>query len=335
MAKILIVISFCISTNFLGAQVSVVSSNKEFVNFGIIDLSVSSSWTTTQSITPSKLSNYGSASFKNQGSNFSLTTSTGKWVNGYIKHYATTGNTSHFYPVGSSTSRMFLSTSNEIPNSSISIAWLAGNPSTTPDPTNSNQYHPVTQRTAPILTVSTLGQWDWSGNYSGNVNVSVKVPSTITGGSNSNTNLRLVGWNGSSWINLGTAGSDPFSILYGVVPANIHALGIGNITVVSNFRTIDITEESENVENFFILSPNPLNDDKILNLEYKLQYTGKAQIALMDAGGKTLMKYDTEITEGVNKQTLDCTALASGVYSISITGSKQNILVDSKKIIIK
>jgi len=336
MVKFLLGIALCIHANFLLAQVSVLSANREMVNYGTIDLSTATSWSTTMLPLPSKFSNYGAAGFRNAGAAFTLTTSTGRWVSGYVKHYCTTGNTSHFYPVGSTTARMFLSTTSEKVGSEISVAWLNRNPGIVPDPTNSNQYHPVTSVTAPIVTVSTQGQWDWyTSVYSGTVNVSVNLPSTLTGGIISNTNLRLVGWNGSSWVNLGIAGSTATGTLTGAVPSSIQALGIGNLTAVSNFRTAQPEANIDATAGYFNIYPNPVEESGVINLEYLLAYSGNAFIVINDINGKEVLRQNVVVLEGINRQIITINALAAGIYVISLFNTGNTPVIESKNIIIK
>ena len=154
-------------------------------------------------------------------------------VNGYVSK---TGNDVFTYPVGSGTDRRSLGIS--APASATdqySVAWIVGNPSTNGDPSNANVMHPVSAVTAPIVSVSTEGQWDWvpvSGTGAG-LTITVSIPDLSATGALA-TELRLVGWNGTSWVNLSGSGSatgiNEGATLSGTMIAGITALGIGAIS---------------------------------------------------------------------------------------------------------
>jgi gliding motility-associated-like protein len=139
------------------------------------------------------------------------------------------------FPVGSGSDLRTLQIS--APSSSSSeyaVAWLAGNPDATPDPTNSNQFHSTSAVTGTIKAVSPVGQWDWfpvNGNGEGLV-VTISIPALSGDFFTSASDVRLVGWNGTSWVNLGTSGASGLtenSTLSGTMIAGIQALGIGSI----------------------------------------------------------------------------------------------------------
>jgi len=154
-------------------------------------------------------------------------------INGYASK---TGNQPFLFPVGNGTALRSLQMS--APSSvtdQYNVAWLEGDPTITPDPSNSNQLHPVTNTGTGILSVAKDGQWDWvtiSGTGSG-LTITASLPDMATYAATA-SNLRLVGWNGSQWINLsgtdGASGLTEGSTLAGTMQAGIEALGIGSIS---------------------------------------------------------------------------------------------------------
>ena len=155
-------------------------------------------------------------------------------VNGYVSK---TGNDAFTFPVGSGADRRTLSISAPATvTDQYSVSWIAGNPGTNGDPSNSNALHPTTAVTAPIASVSTQGQWDWipvSGTGAG-LTITVSLPAGVTAATA--TTLRLVGWNGTSWVNLSAApnatGNAEGDSLSGTMIAGITAIGIGSTSIV-------------------------------------------------------------------------------------------------------
>lgn len=147
-------------------------------------------------------------------------------VNGYVTK---TGSTAFTFPVGSGTDlRTLAINSGPAATDSISVAWIAGNPSTTNDPSDGSTHS--TGSFAPALSgVSTAGYWDWVSSATGAVNVTVSIPN-LTGFATADK-LRLAGWNGTQWVSLSApfsaSGTAENSTLTGTVPAGITALGLG------------------------------------------------------------------------------------------------------------
>lgn len=154
-------------------------------------------------------------------------------VDGYVSK---TGNTAFTFPVGSSTDLRTLAISAPATAATeISTAWFAGNPGTVTDPSDA-AVHSAASFAAPIQSVSTAGFWDWipvAGNDDG-LTVTVSIPD-MSASAIPATDLRLVGWNGTQWIDLsGSAtatGNAENSTLSGTIPAGITitAIGIGSI----------------------------------------------------------------------------------------------------------
>jgi hypothetical protein len=95
--------------------------------------------------------------------------------------------------------------------------------------------HPVTAVTAPIASVGTAGQWDWipvSGTGAG-LTITVSIPDLSPTGV-AVADLRLVGWNGTAWIDLSSgstaSGNTEGSTLSGTMITGITAVGIGSIS---------------------------------------------------------------------------------------------------------
>lgn len=152
-------------------------------------------------------------------------------VNGYMSK---TGNDAFTFPVGSGTDMRTLAISAPATaTDQYSVAWIAGDPTTTGDPSNGNAMHPITAVTGNINAVSAAGQWDWipvSGTGAG-LTVAVSIPAGITAPA---ATLRLAGWNGTSWVDLSGApnatGNTEGSTLSGTMIAGIQAVGIGRVT---------------------------------------------------------------------------------------------------------
>jgi hypothetical protein len=186
-------------------------------------------------------------------------------VNGYVSK---TGNDPFPFPIGSGTDLRVLSIS--APASATdqyAVAWMAGNPSTNGDPSNGNAMHPVTQFGSNINYVETAGQWDWipvSGTGAG-LTVKVSLPAGITA---QPANLRLVGWNGSQWVDLSggpTATSNSQdSLLTGTMIAGIQAVAVGSFNADLT-PTLDIDDLS--------FSPTSTTRDFVVNV---YEINGKA-----------------------------------------------------------
>lgn len=199
-----------------------VPAGAEMANHGILSLQTSTLWSTARTSPQGYFSAVGTATYTGADDTHN--------VNGYVKHYVTTANQGFAFPVGSGTDLRTLTTSGTIAtNSTIATAWLAGNPATVTDPTD-NTTHSVTALGTGITAVSTAGQWDWvvGGGSAVGTTVTVSMPD-LTGFGDA-ADLRLVGWNGTQWVSLGTAGASANTedaTLSGTMIAGITAIGIG------------------------------------------------------------------------------------------------------------
>jgi hypothetical protein len=167
------------------------------------------------------------------GAAYTGDTTDAQHVNGYVSK---TGNTAFTFPVGSGTDLRTLSISAPVSAlTEISTAWFTGNPGTVTDPSDA-AVHSITAFAAPIQSVSSAGFWDWipvTGSDDG-LAVTVSIPD-LSASSVLAADLRLVGWNGTQWIDLSggssATGNAENSTLSGTIPAGItiSAIGIGSI----------------------------------------------------------------------------------------------------------
>jgi hypothetical protein len=156
-------------------------------------------------------------------------------VNGYVSK---TGDDAFTFPVGSGTDLRTLAISAPATaTDQYSVAWMVGDPTTNGDPSDGNAMHSTASVTGPIASVSMAGQWDWipvSGTGAG-LTITVSIPDLSATGVLA-ADLRLVGWNGTSWIDLSSSsnatGNTEGSTLSGTMQAGITAIGIGSTSVV-------------------------------------------------------------------------------------------------------
>lgn len=317
----------------------------EMVNFGTLNIfSVAENqWTTDRTQIPGNFANYGSAVFMCGEEPLYLTSAPNKWINGYVKHYATEGNTSHVYPVGDETSRFFLSTTDETIGKSISVAWIPGDPSSVIDITHEpyNEYHD-TGGIYDLDEVYTIGQWDWIATISVDVKVFVKIPEGYD-----TPSLRLAGWHDGHWYNLSDTEEPNNGILFGRVPPGCKALTLGKASgydTSKNISTNEVLEQSNNtiVKNsainskniFFNYYPNPVKSG-MLTLDYKLDYFGSANIVLFDMLGKTALIQSVMISSEINTNMIDTSRLSKGFYTLQINDADNNPLIYGKKIVLQ
>lgn len=220
-----------------GAQGNFSFSGLESVNFGVIDLSVASreSWGTDRLVMPGYFSAVNGASYIGSSDNHN--------INGYVKKY---GNEPFVFPVGSGSDLRTLKISAPFSaTDAYATAWIPGDPGMGLDLTLPNAGpHAVTAVTAPLVAVSTVGQWDWQVGDAGNlgigttgtgygVTITVSIPDMTMFGAAAD--LRLAGWNGSSWIDLSAAatatGNTENSLLTGTMIPGITAIAIASTSI--------------------------------------------------------------------------------------------------------
>jgi hypothetical protein len=201
----------------------------EAANFGVIDLTTpgTQTWSTNRSATPGYFSAVGIASYTSPGD--------AAHINGYVKQYATVANQGFSYPIGSGTDYRNLSISGtRSVTSVIASAWIPGDPGNGADSTAPNSgAHITTALGTGISAVSPVGQWDWQdiSDDAAGLTATVSIPDMSTFAPAAN--LRLVGWNGTQWINLSAAatasGNTENSTLSGTLQNGITALAVGTI----------------------------------------------------------------------------------------------------------
>lgn len=225
-----------------------VFSGAEMVNFGTISLSTpgGQSWATDRLATPGYFSLTNGATYSNA--------SDANNINGYVKKY---GNQAYTFPVGNGTDLRTLRISAPTATTdSYATAWILGNPSGNMDPTGPNAGpHDVTAVTFPIRVVSTVGQWDWQagvnmGTTGDGVNLMITVSMPDMSAFALASTLRLVGWNGTSWIDLSgmatATGNTENSTMFGYMQAGITAVGIGSIWWVLPLKLTSFTAREQN-----------------------------------------------------------------------------------------
>lgn len=236
-----------------------VVSGSELSIVGNLDFSTSAAWDTD------KLSLPGFFTWVNNAENYTGVSDLFH-VNGYVKKIGSQG---FIFPVGNGVDLRTLQMSAPTSNTSeYAVAWLGGNPDATPDPTNAGLLHPTTAVTGTVKAVSTVGQWDWfpvSGTGEGLV-ISVSIPA-LSGDMFSNpTDLRLVGWNGSAWVSLGTTGASGVSedsILSGTMISGIQAIGIGSIKSIVTVVASPVFIVIQNVDGTLTVSGTAEKDGTV------------------------------------------------------------------------
>jgi gliding motility-associated-like protein len=206
-----------------------VASGSEVVFVGSVDFSTSLSWETARGANP------GFYTWVNGSTSYDIADDS-RHINGYAKKV---GNTSFTFPVGNGADlRSIQMSAPASATAEYAVAWIEGNPSTTPDPTNSDQVHPINATSGAINSVSTVGQWDWIAAVGTGeaLTITVSIPALSGDYFTSASDVRLVGWNGTAWIALGNtpaSGLTENSTLSGTLVAGIQAIGIGSIKNVS------------------------------------------------------------------------------------------------------
>ncbi len=200
----------------------------EHTAFGDVSLRTSPDWSTDRGAAPGGqgfFSAVGLAQYTGANDTYN--------IDGYVKHYANAANQSYSFPVGTGSDLRRLSIDGTIPNEAqVAVAWIVGNPSTTIDPTDAG-VHDITKHESAIAEVIKEGQWDWEvfkESFVG-AKISVSIPD-LTGYTNYTAkDLRLVGWNGTKWINLsgdneGTSLNEDASVT-GTMQDGITAVTVG------------------------------------------------------------------------------------------------------------
>ncbi len=300
-----------------------VAGNCEVINYGSINInSVSApyNWSTSKNVV-GKFSNYGGGNFTNNGEKLSLKSTGTRWINGYVKHYATIGNLTHLYPVGNNSEPLFVSTTAEIAQNSITIGWIDGP-------------YKVTNKVAGIRSVSSVGRWDYSASAKGSIIVRVKLPDSFV----DDTNLRLVGWDGTEWVSL--SGSSPYDggstngVLSGVINVAVSAIGIGSISDIIKVKDA-IKPSTTNLQTIHHLNIYPNPSTGIFFLDYNFNFDGVANLNIIDVNGKVLIKRLLNLTLESNRTEVDLSGISTGIYFVIIADNTNNPLCQPRKIILK
>lgn len=315
------------------AQGNYVFSGSELTNFSTVNLAIpgDQTWSTDRTATPGYFSAVGTAVYTNP-SDIKAN------VNGYVKHYATAADQGFSFPVGTGSDYRNITVSGLRPATSvIATAWILGDPTNTSDPTAPNAgTHAVTALGSGITAVSTVGQWDWqdvSENAAG-VTVTVSIPDLSSFGAASD--LRLVGWNGTQWVTLGTSGASANtenSTLSGTMIAGISAIGVGKIvsgnpdltpTVqANNLVFTGISGSQDFVVNIFEIAGFTANNPITFNIR---KNTAQFTITYLTTSG------NSNVLGGIANSNSDWTITETGTFitvtaksgiSIPANGSKQ------------
>lgn len=218
------------------AQGNHVYSGAELVNFSVTDIAVTNgiTWSTDRNALPGYFSVADTASYT--GCTDAVN------IDGYIKKY---GKGAFIFPIGNGKDLRTLEISSPAAaTDAYATAWIQGDPGITADPTGPNAgAHPVTSVQAPLAMVSTAGEWDWQVGDTGNLGsgttgtgagllITVSIPD-MTHFANP-SDLRLTGWNGTSWIDLSSNatanGNTENSTLTGIMQQGITAIAIASVS---------------------------------------------------------------------------------------------------------
>jgi Secretion system C-terminal sorting domain len=246
--KIYTAAALLIATNAHAQTGNNVFSGAEAVNFSVVSLGTpgGQTWATDRSAAPGYFSAAMGAAY--------ASASDAANVNGYVKKY---GNEAFTFPVGTGIDLRTLSISApSAATDAYAAAWISGDPSGNRDPTIPNAgAHSIASVMAPIVSVSSIGEWDWqAGTTMGNtgtgtglmINVSIPDMSSFA----VPLDLRLVGWDGTSWIDLSgsatASGNTENSTLSGTMVAGITAIGIGSIRFPLPLRLEQFTGVAKN-----------------------------------------------------------------------------------------
>lgn len=299
-----------------------------FLNSAVCNLNSvtnSNKWTTARTATPGVYSFRGNAGFANGTTVLSSVTATpDSWVNGYVKYYGSASN-SFIYPVGSASARRFVKTVNVPENHSVTTAWIDGDPTLTPDPTDVI-LHDRTIKQAGITAISNAGQWDWIATaYLASIAVSVNVPISFT----NTTNLVMVGWDGTKWIDLGKT-SLVSNVLTANVPSNVTALTIGTRNAGGVFKQDQTADQTPNTD--FNIYPNPTSGQ--VTLEFESAKTESGILKLYNVSGKLVFEQALKLESGKNVHTVNISKVAQGVYSLLLQSSDGQMQYQVQQLII-
>jgi hypothetical protein len=228
-----------------------VFTGAEAGNLGIVNLATpgGQTWSTFRGATPGYFSSINTATYTGA--------SDAANINGYIKKY---GNQAFTFVTGTGTDLRTLSISAPAASTdAYATAWIAGDPSGATDPTAPNAgAHSINSLSSPIKAISMAGQWDWQVGNGGNLGtgttgtgagltITVSIPDMSSFALSND--LRLAGWNGTTWIDLSGAatasGNLENSTLSGTMVAGITAIGIGSAAYLLPLSLVDFNAKKQ------------------------------------------------------------------------------------------
>lgn len=280
-----------------------VFSGGELVNYSVMDIATGGgqTWATERTALPGYFSAVNTANYTG--------CTDASHINGYIKKY---GNTAFTFPVGTGSDLRTLEISAPTDvTDAYATAWIAGDPTSSIDPTAPNQgYHSVFATAAPIVSVSKAGQWDWQVGAADNlgtgttgtgagINITVSIPDMTTFAAASS--LRLVGWNGSQWIDLSgiatASGNTENSTLKGTMVEGITAIAIGSISWALPLKIESLNTVASNCDAVINWrTSNEVNTDKFI-IEQSFDGAAFSAIATVKAKGGTLNTYTHTVAQ--------------------------------------
>ncbi len=302
--KIYIAAVFFITANAKAQTGNYVYTGAEALNFSAVDLATpgGQTWETGRSAAPG----YFSATM---GANFTGTSDAAN-INGYVKKY---GNEAFTFPVGTGTDLRTLTISTPAAaTDAYATAWIPGDPSGNMDPTMPNAgNHPVTSVFPFIMFVSTVGQWDWqvganlgaTGTGAG-LTITVSIPDMTAFALA--PNLRLVGWNGTYWVDLSggpnASGNTENSTLRGTMIAGITAIAIGTSVWVLPLKLESFTGINSNCST--IINWKTIQETNSLKFDVEQSIDGVIfnKVASLNAAGNSsaLKNYNCTIPQPAN-----------------------------------
>ncbi len=281
-----------------------VFSGGEALSFGTVDVSVNkgTAWSSERNANPGYFSSVENANY--------IGYSDEAHIDGYIKKY---GNSAFIFPVGNGKDLRTLEISS--PNAATdayATAWIEGEPSINLDPTEPFAgNHPVTKIAETISSVSAVGQWDWQSGESGNLGagttgngdgltITVSIPDMT--GFATESELRLVGWNGKQWIDLSkkptATGNKEDSKLSGTMIPGISAIAIGKTVSAPLVKIASITASASNCNTMLKWETSVENNSSIFIIEQSednINFNTISSLATSGSFGGS--RYAKEITQ--------------------------------------
>lgn len=283
-----------------------VFSGGEVLNIGVVDISLNNpiSWTSERSIRPGYFSVVERANYIGYSDQAN--------IDGYVKKY---GNVPFIFPVGNGKDLRTLEISKpDKITDAYATAWIEGDPSNTLDPTEPYAgKHSVLATNGTIAAVSIAGQWDWQAGESGNLGaettgngngltITVSMPDMSKFADASE--LRLVGWNGSSWIDLSgqatATGNKENSLISGTMIPGISAVAIGKTASASLVKITSFSASSSNCNTLLTWETSVENKSSIFIIEQSInaiQFSTISSVAV--AGLPDGARYTKEIMQPV------------------------------------